>query len=82
MSRGPWKAVDLRDTLKAKRVFHPGQAVRWNPPHGAYSPQSLQARHAGQTGVVERVYNECYLLASFSERGGVLLNVDFVEEAP
>jgi hypothetical protein len=78
MSYGSWNA-DIKDALVAERVFHPGQAIRWNPPARAYSPQSMQARFAGQTGVVERVYNDSYLLATINDRTGVLLNTDFVE---
>jgi hypothetical protein len=65
----------------AKRVFRPGQSIRWNPPPGAYSPKSLQARAGGQVGQVERLYNESYLVATIAGGTGVLLNVDFVEAA-
>jgi len=34
---------------------------------------------AGQTGVVTRLWNESYLLATIGNRNDVLLNQDFVE---
>ncbi len=74
--------TDLSRALRAERVFHRGQAIRWNPPLGAYSPLSLQARAAGQTGFVSRVYNDSYLLAAIGGGQNVLLNLDFVEAVP
>jgi hypothetical protein len=68
MSYGSWNA-DIKDALAAERVFHPGQAIRWKLPASA----------TVQTGVVERVYNDSYLLATLNDRTVVLLNTDFVE---
>lgn len=64
---------------RSKRAFFPGQTIRWNPPVGAYGAKSMQAIAAGQTGVVERIYNDSYLLASIAGWTGVLLNTGFVE---
>lgn len=66
-------------TLRSERTFRPGQTIIWNPPPGAYGQKSMQALAAGHTGVVERTYNDSYLLASIAGRTGVLLNADFVE---
>lgn len=64
---------------RAERTFRPGQTILWNPPPGAYGQKSMQALAAGQTGVVERIYNDSYLLAEIAGRTGVVLNADFVE---
>lgn len=64
---------------RSKRAFRPGQTIRWNPPVGAYRTKSMQALAAGQTGVVERICNDSYLLAEIAGWTGVLLNTDFVE---
>lgn len=72
---------EIKDALPAERVFKAGQRIRWNPPQGAYSPKSLQALAAGQTGTVERVYNDSYLRVTIASWTGVLLNADFVEAA-
>lgn len=71
---------EIKNALPAQRVFKVGQQIRWNPPPGAYSPRSMQALAAGQTGTIERIYNESYLLATIASWAGVLLNVDYVEE--
>jgi hypothetical protein len=70
---------ETKDALPAERVYQVGQPIRWNPPRGAYTPKSMQALASGQTGIVERVYNDCYLLAAIAGWTGVLLNVDYVE---
>ncbi len=64
---------------RAPRTFHIGQPIRWNPPKGAYGPKCLQTLMAGQTGVVTRLWNESYLLATIGNRNDVLLNQDFVD---
>lgn len=72
---------DLKNAQRSERAFRPGQIIRWNPPVGAYGSKSMQAISAGQTGRVERIYNDSYLLASIAGWTGVLLNTDFVENA-
>ena len=64
---------------RSDRAFRPGQTIRWNPPVGAYGTKSMQAIAAGQTGIVERIYNDSYLIAAIAGWTGVLLNTDFVE---
>lgn len=64
---------------RSKRTFRSGQTIRWNPPRGAYGPNTMQALAAGQVGRVERIYNDSYLLAEIAGWTGVLLNADFVE---
>ena len=66
---------------RSKRAFRPGQTIRWNPPCGAYGSKSMQAIAAGETGVVERIYNDSYLIAAIAGWTGVLLNADFAETA-
>lgn len=65
--------------LRATRVFRPGQAALWNPPEGAYSPESAQQQHARQKGIVHSVHRDSYATVRFSDGATVLLSTDYLE---
>ena len=60
--------------LAPERVFRSGQACRFTPPAGAYSPSSAQAKHAGKACQVVRVWNDSTVTVLFD--GGITLPVN------
>lgn len=56
----------------------PGMLVRFVPPDGAYSAQSFQAAHAGQTGVIFQVFNDSYVSVWF-EKDLFYVNTAYLE---
>lgn len=67
--------------LVPERVFRSGQACRFAPPEGAYSPSSAQAKRAGQACQIVRIWNDSTATVQFG--GGVLLpvNTAYLKEA-
>jgi len=65
--------------LRADRVFRPGQVAFWNPPAGAYSPESAQQQHARQKGIVHSVHRDSYATVRFGDGATVLLSTDYLE---
>ena len=72
---------EWREPLPAAYQFRAGQACRFAPPEGAYSPSSAQAKRAGQACQIVRVWNDSTATVQFG--GGVLLpvNTAYLKEA-
>ena len=62
------------EPLPAAYQFRAGQACRFAPPEGAYSPSSIQSRYAGKACQVVRVWNDSLVTVRFG--GGVVLPVN------
>ena len=66
--------------LAPERVFRSGQACRFAPPEGAYSPSSAKSRFAGKACQVVRVWNDSTVTVLFGDGVTLPVNSAYLKE--
>lgn len=79
--RGASSAVRYFGATRPERMFLPGDLVRFEPPAGAYSPRSEQARVAGTPALVVAVWNDSQCAVAFGDGKAIVVDSSYLTRA-